>query len=319
MSKLKIVVVDCSWNAIDIEKKYLLSEAEVEGYQCKSEEEIISVCEDADAILSECAPLSKEVLKKLKKCKIISNTAVGVDNIDVETATDLGIAVANVPGYCANEVADHTMTLVLAFNRNLIGYHQMIKDKNWSMESSLSIKRISSQTIGLIGFGDIAQSVAKRAMGFGMKILVYSSQKEKVEALGLQVVGIDELLEQSDIVSIHCALNETTEGLIHKEKFVRMKKKPLLINTSRGKVVDEKDLIEALDQGWIRGAALDVLEKEPPEFSNPLFKMDNVIITPHVGFYSEEALEEVRRRSALNITNYLNENFEEVNFVNCVR
>ncbi len=319
MPELKIVVTDCSWNAIDVEKKYLPSDVSVKGYQCKSEEEVIGVCEDADAILSECAPLSKNVLEKLKKCKIISNTAVGVDNIDVKAASDLGIAVANVPGYCAGEVADHTVALMLAFNRDIIGYHQMIKNKAWRMKSVLPIKRMSTQTMGLIGFGDIAQAVARRALGFGMKLLVYSRQKEKVEAFGLQMVELDELLEQSDIVSIHCALNEKTEGLIYKEKFLKMKKKPLLINTSRGKVVDEKDLIEALDQGWIRGAALDVLENEPPNFSSPLFEMDNVIITPHAGFYSEEALEEVRRRSALNIKNYLNENYDEVSLVNGVR
>ncbi|MCG8482250.1 MAG: C-terminal binding protein [Clostridia bacterium] len=319
MPELKIVVTDCSWNVIDVEKKYLPSDASVKGYQCKSEEEVIAVCEDADAILSECAPFSKNVLEKLKKCKIISNTAVGVDNIDVEAASDLGIAVANVPGYCAGEVADHTVALMLAFNRDIIGYHQMIKNKAWRMKSVLPIKRMSTQTMGLIGFGDIAQAVTRRALGFGMKILVYSRRKEKVEAFGLQMVELDELLEQSDIVSIHCALNERTEGLIYKEKFLKMKKKPLLINTSRGKVVDGKDLIEALEQGLIRGAALDVLENEPPNFSNPLFKMENVIITPHAGFYSEEALEEVRRRSALNIKNYLNENYDEVSLVNGVR
>ncbi len=313
----KIVVTDCSWNSIEVEKKYLPEGAIVEGYQCKTEEEVLAVCKDADAILSEYAPLSKNVLRQLKNCKIISNTAIGVDNIDVDSATELGIAVANVPGYCATDVAEHTMALILAYRRNIVRYDRAVKNNVWDLESAPEMRRLTGQVLGLVGFGGISRNVATMAKSFGMRVVTYSSvPKELTDSFEVDSVDLEYLLQESDIISSHTPLNEKNRAFFNKDKFSKTKKKPLFVNTSRGGVVNEEDLIEALNNGQISGAALDVLENEPPEWSNKLLSMENVIITPHAGFYSIEALEEVRRRSALNVTNFLRGNYKNVDFLN---
>ena len=314
---MKIVITDCSWGSIDIEEKHLPKEARVIGCQCKTEKELLEVCKDADAVLSEYAPFTRDVLKEMKKCRIISNTASGVDNIDVKAAAEYNIAVANVPDYCTNEVADHTMALLLASSRNIVQYDRYIRDGIWNINCVPSMKRLSGQVLGLVGFGKIAQMVAARAMSFGISVITYKQNRNEnfVNSLNARLVGIEELSRESDIISSHLPLTEKTEGFFNKQIFSMMKKNPIFINTSRGKVVNEPDLIEALKKGIIRAAALDVLVDEPPCFNSELFNMENVIITPHAGFYSETALEEVRRRSALNITNFFNNNYNSINIL----
>lgn len=314
---LNIVVADCSWGVIDEEKKHLPEDAIVTGYQCKTEEEVIEACKEADAILAEYAPLNAQVLKSLTKCKIISNTAIGYDNIDVESAKKLGIAVTNVPGYCAPEVADHTMGLILGSNRNIVRYDKDVRNNKWEFDGVPPMKRLKGQVLGLVGFGNIAQEVAVRAQGFGLKIIAFTPNKpqELGDAFNVEFVSMEELLNESDIISAHLPLTEKTVGFFDKTKFNQMKKRPLFVNTSRGKVVNEHDLIDALKNGGISAAALDVLEEEPPDFSSQIFQFENVIITPHAGFYSETALEEVRRRSALNVKNFFDKNYEKINFV----
>lgn len=316
---MKVVIADCSWGSIDVEKKYLPPDAEVVGRQFRIEEEVLAECVDADAILAEYAPFPRSVLEKLKKCKIISNTAIGYDNIDVTAAAELNIAVANVPGYCSYEVADHAMALLLALNRNIVGYERDVRRGVWDVNSFvMPIRRLAGQTLGLIGFGGIAQKVAARAKSFGLIVLAYSPSvsREFAEARGVQLVELEELLSSADIISVHLPLKASTAGFLNKERFGLMQKKPLLINTARGKVINEEDLIAALDSGLISGAALDVMADEPPDFASPLFKFENVIITPHAGFYSETALEEVRRRSALNVTNFFAGDYSDINIVN---
>ncbi|MBF4693943.1 C-terminal binding protein [Fusibacter ferrireducens] len=315
---MKIVIADCSWGSIDIEKKFLPREAQVIACQCKTENELLEVCRDADAVLSEYAPFTRSVLKEMKKCKIISNTAVGVDNIDIKAATEYHIAVANVPDYCINEVADHTIALLLAANRNIVQYDRSVRENLWDIDVVPSMKRLNGQVLGLVGFGKIAQKVALRAMAFGLSVITYSPsiKADFINAHNVKPVDIDELLRESDIISSHMPLTEKTKDFFNKQTFSRMKKNPIFINTSRGKVVNETDLIEALKKGILRAAALDVLADEPPCFDSEIFKMDNVIITPHVGFYSEDALEEVRRRSALNITHFFNKKYDMINMLN---
>ncbi len=315
---MKIVITDCSWGSIDIEKKYLPKEAQVIGCQCKTEQDLLEVCRDADAVLAEYAPFTRDVLKEMKSCKIISNTAIGVDNIDIKAAAEYNIAVANVPDYCINEVADHTMALLLASNRNIVQYDKSVRGKIWDINYVPSMKRLSGQVLGLVGFGKIAQMVALRAMSFGISVITYKQNQNEdfVNSLNVRLVGIEELLKESDIISSHLPLTEKTEGFFDKQKFSMMKKNPIFINTSRGKVVNETDLVEALKKGIVRAAALDVLVDEPPCFDSEIFNMENVIITPHAGFYSETALEEVRRRSAQNITNFFSKSFDKINIVN---
>lgn len=316
---VKIVITDCSWGSIETEKKYLPVDAIVEGYQCKTEEEILEVCKDADAVLSEYAPLTRSVLNELKKCKIISNTSIGVDNIDVQAATEMGIAVANVPGYCAVDVAEHTMALILSSRRNIVVYDNEVKNNRWDLDSAPPMKRLSGQVLGLIGFGGISRNVATMAKSFGMKVIAHTSvPKELTDSFGVESVDLQYLLNESNIISSHIPLNDKTRNFFDMNKFEKMEKKPLFVNTSRGGVVNEDDLIEALHKGYVSAAALDVLQEEPPKSSNGLLAMENVIITPHAAFYSVEALEEVRRRSALNVTNYLKGKYEGVDLLNKV-
>jgi len=304
-----------------VEKEYLPENAVVEGYQLITEDEVIEACSDADAILSEYAPITAEALKSFKKCKIISNTAIGFDNIDVKAAEELGIAVANVPGYCAHEVADHAMSLILAVSRNIVVYDKAVRKGEWNYEIGLEMDRLEGQVLGLAGFGKIAQYVAKRAQGFGFKVIANDPfiKQEYADSLNVKLVEIDTLLAESDIISCHIPAIKDTIGYFNKEKFDKMAKCPIFVNTSRGKLVNEEDLVYALENKKIRAAALDVMIEEPPSMNNKLFTFDNVIITPHAGFFSKTALKEVRSRSAMNVTNFFQGEFNKINFVNKIK
>lgn len=314
--KLKIVIADCSWRSMDVEKAHLPQDAEVLMYQIADEDELSEACRDADAVLAEYAPFTRKVLGSLRKCRIISNSAIGYNNIDVAAAREKGIMVANVPGYCAYEVAEHTMALILAAMRNVAAYDRLVRKRIWDITAAPAMRRIAGQTLGLAGFGTIPRFVAKRAKGFEFNILAYDPyvKQETADEFGVTMVDIDELLAKSDVISCHIPMTIETGGFFNADKFSRMKNGALFINTARGGVVNEKDLCAAIKGGKLAGAALDVMENEPPSFGGGLFALDNVIITPHAGFYSEEALEEVRRRSAQNITNF----FKGSGIVHCV-
>lgn len=313
---VKIVIVDCSWNAIDVEQAQFPEDWVVEGHQCKTEEELIAVCRDADGILAEYAPVTRRVLEALERCRIISNTSTGYDNIDAASAKALGIAVANVPDYCTSEVADHTLALILAGWRNIVSYHEAVRRGVWDQDAVPTMHRLTGKTLGLVGFGHIARAVAKRAQGFGLNVIAHTAVPEELlEAHGVRRVCLDELLGTADIISSHIPYTEKTADFFNKGVFERMKKAPLFVNTSRGRVVDETALVDALERGLVGGAALDVLREEPPDFTSPLMAMKQVIITPHSAFYSVEALEECRRRSAQNVANYLQNRPDQVHLV----
>ena len=315
---MRVVIADCSWGSIDVERRYLPPHWQVEGCQCRTEADVLDACREADAVLAEYAPLSRTVIRGLNRCRIISNSAIGVDNIDLAAATEAGILVAHVPHYCAPEVADQTLALLLAVNRQIVPYHQAVRAGRWDIHGPAPMTRLEGQIMGLVGFGRIAQAVADRARGFGLKVLACDPQvPEAVMARHHALaVSLDELLEASHIISSHLPVTPATLGFFRREVFARMAQRPVFINTSRGKVVREEDLVEALKAGQVRFAALDVLEQEPPSFQSELFQLDNVLITPHVGFYSETALEEVRRRSALNVAYFFRGELEAINALN---
>lgn len=317
---MKIVVADGGWGSIEDIVQYLPEGSQILGFQCKTDSEVIEACKEADAILAEYSPISRRVLENLTSCKIVSNSAVGTDNIDIEAATEFKIAVANVPGYCSHEVADHTFALLLAANRNIVAYGRSVRNKHWDINSVPAMKRLQGQTLGLVGFGKIAQMVAQRAMSFGMTVAAYDPyiSNDYAKSNNVKILEMEEILQQSDIISLHLPLTEKTCGFFDKTKFDMMKKKPIFINTARGKIVNETDLIDALENGVISIAALDVLADEPPSFDNRLFQLENVIITPHAGFYSKTSVEELRRRCALNVTNFFKGNYNEVNILNKV-
>jgi D-3-phosphoglycerate dehydrogenase len=226
---------------------------------------------------------------------------VGVDPVDLKAATDLGIIVANVPDYCMDEVSNQAIAMILTLIRKTAFFDRKVKSHHWDFHQGVPIYRIHGKTLGLVGCGKIGLEVAKKISNFGVKVISFDPYLQKAPE-GIELTDLDTLLKESDFISIHCPLNESTRHLIGDRAFKKMEKKPILINTSRGPIIDEKALIEALEDGCLSGAGLDVLEKEPPDSQNPLLKMENVILSPHVGFYSVESISELKWRTAENIS-----------------
>ena len=314
---MKVVISDCSWNSYDIEKKALPADAEVVCAQVKTEEDILNICKDADAVLSEYGPYTRRVLEQLPKLKIIANSAMGVDNIDLEAAKELGIAVTNVPDYCFYEVAEHAMALIISALRNIVGYNKKVHQGVWDFTDTPKLYRINGSTLGMIGCGQIPRKAAVMAKGFGMNLLGYDPYlpQEVADEYGIKMVSLEELAAESDVILSHVPLMPSTEKMVGHNLFDHVKKHPVFVNTSRGGTVDHAALCEALRDGRIRTAALDVVDSEPADFNSEIFSFEDVIFTPHAAFYSETALEEVRRRSAENVTNFFAGELDKVKFV----
>lgn len=304
-NKFKVVITDCDHGSIEEEKKeFGRIAAELILAQIEEEEELIRVGTDADGLLNQYALLTRKVLETLPKCKVISRYGVGVDSVDLKAATDLGIIVANVPDYCMDEVANQTIAMILTLIRKTAFFDRKVKSGEWDFHLGIPIYRTKGKTLGLIGCGKIGLEVAKRISAFGVKVMTFDPYLEKAPE-GIELKDFDSVLKESNFISVHCPLNNSTRHLIGEKEFKKMEKKPLLINTSRGPIIDEKALIHALREGILSGAGLDVLETEPPDSQNPLLRMENVVLSPHVGFYSEESISELKRRTAKNVADVL--------------
>jgi phosphoglycerate dehydrogenase-like enzyme len=295
---------------LSIERRHMPAGAHVETFTFRGDRDaLLAACRDADAILTDYVPFDRAVLGALEGCRLISVTATGWDCVDVAAAAERGIRVAAVGEYCTDEVADHTLALLLALNRRLLAYHRQVQDgHSWRWNEVQGLKRLAGQTLGLVGFGRIGQAVCRRALGFGMKVLACDPRVDAaaVRRFGAEPLGFDELLARSDIISLHSNLDAGSRGLLNGAAFETMKRKPLLINVARGALLVEADLVDALDRGLIAGAALDVLAEDSPDLGHhPLVGRADVLLTPHVAFYSESALEDLRRISALNIREFL--------------
>jgi len=304
-SEYRVVITDCDHGSIREEKEeFDRMGAELILAQVREEEELIRVGKEADGLINQYALLTRRVFENLQKCKVVARYGVGVDSIDLRAATDLGIIIANVPDYCIDEVASHAVAMMLTLTRKTAFFDRKVKSSQWDFRQGTPIHRIQGKTLGLIGCGKIGFEVAKRISAFGVKVMAFDPYiqrtGEKIELTDLETV-----LRKSDFISIHCPLNESTWHLVGEQEFKKMERKPLLINTSRGPIVNEKALIQALEEGRISGAGLDVLETEPPDSKNPMLKMENVIFSPHVGFYSEESISELKRRTARNVSDVL--------------
>ena len=301
-------MTDPRWPNLRCEEEHLGDIAELRKFNCKSEDELIASCAGADALLVTYAPITEKVISHLKKCKVISVYAIGLDMVDVGAATDAGIPVTHVPNYCIEEVCDHAMALLLAAARKiLVGHKSVVQDGQWNWRLVQPIHRLRGKTLGLIGFGKIPRAVAVRAMSFGLRVMAFDPYTADADfkSAGVVKAGLEDLLRRSDFVSIHTPLTPETKGLINSVRLRMMKPTAVIISTSRGPIVEEAALARALDEGVIAGAALDVLEVEPPTKDNPLMRKDNVILTPHAGFYSEESVEELRSTAAKNVRRVL--------------
>jgi len=301
----RVVIIDCDHGSIEEEKEeFGRMGAELLLAQVQKEEDVIRACKEADGLLDQYALLNRRVLENLPKCKVVSRYGVGVDSVDLKTATDLGIIVANVPDYCMDEVADQTLSMLLGLIRKTAFFDRKVKSGQWDFRIGIPIYRIKGKTMGLVGCGKIGLEVAKRISAFGVRVITFDPYLEKAPQ-GIELTDFDTLLKESDFISVHCPLNGSTKHLIGEKAFKKMGKKPFLLNTSRGPIVDENALIQALKKGLISGAGLDVLENEPPDPLNLLLQMENVILNPHVSFYSVESISELKRRTAKNVADVL--------------
>jgi D-3-phosphoglycerate dehydrogenase len=291
-AKPKVVLTDYVWESLDVEKKTLEGLADLVPLQTKKPEEFLTQAEDCDALLNTYAgPITAEVMARMGKCRIIARYGIGVDTIDLDAATRAGIIVTNNPTYCIEEVAEHTMALVLACARKVAVYDRLVRGGRWELPPGKPMFRLSGRTLGLVGFGNIARQVAVRAAAFGMHILFADPfvQDAKSDSPGNKV-GLHDLLGESDFVSLHPPLLPDTRRMINEDALLRMKSTAFLVNCSRGPIVDTDALVRALDAKTIAGCALDTTDPEPLPDPHPLRGRDNVIITPHVAWYSEQAL-----------------------------
>ena len=290
--KAKVVITDYVWESLDVEKKTLGNLAELVAMKTKKPEEFLAEAADCDALLNTYAgPITADVMSKMPKCRIIARYGIGVDTIDLDAATRAGIIVTNNPTYCIDEVAEHTMALLLACARKIALYDRLVRAGRWELSPGKPIYRMVGRTLGLVGFGNIARQVAVRAAAFGMNVLyadpfVKDGQfKEPGEK-----VALDALLAESDFVSLHPPLTPETRKLMNDAAFSKMKPSAFLINCARGPVIDTDALVRALDAKKIAGCALDTTDPEPLPDPHPLRGRDNVIVAPHAAWYSEQAM-----------------------------
>ena len=300
--KYKVMITDTCFPDTDIERNELEKiDAELIVSEGTDEKTLIETGKDCDGIIFDYAQITDEILSNLPKCKVAARYGIGVNTIDIDAASRNGIMVANVPDYCLDEVSDHAIALSLACSRRITQYNDRTKNKEWDVTSIGPVYRMEGKNFCLYGLGNIAQKVAAKAKVFNFNIFAYDpyvGDEIFKKASVKRVESLEELASIADVLSIHAPLTAETKFSINADIFKLMKKNSILINTSRGPVVNEKDLIEALKQKMIMGAGLDVLMEEPPKENSELLELDNVIVTPHVAFYSAEAEEELRRRVA---------------------
>src|SRR5260221_4596666 len=267
--------------------------AEIVEIAAASEDAFVDAAHDADALYAKGRPITKRIIDGLERCKVITLGSVGADSVDIAAATARGIPVTNIPDTFIEEVADHAMTLILATYRRLVVQDRLVRDGRWKEGRPMlyAFPRLMGQTLGVIPFRHVARAVALRAPPFRVHMLAYDPFVEELvmSPYGVEPVSLSELLQRSDIVSMHAPATADAQHMLKEEQFRLMKKGALFINTGRGPTVDEAALIKALQEGWIAGAGLDVLETEPPGGNNPLLGMDNVILTAHVASASSPA------------------------------
>ena len=318
MALRKVVIITGARTLLSDEEWQKLG-AEPTATLCRTEEEVIAAAYDADAIITHSIPVyipvTRKVIEKLEKCRLIHDTGTGYEGIDVQAATDCGICVSNIADYAAEEVAEHTMTLLLACGRKIARLDRAVRAGKWTATGRAEFYRflppmfrITGQTLGIIGLGAIGQLVVPKAKGFGMRVIAFDPylSEEKFKELGVESVSMDELLAESDFVSLNSPLTEETRNLISTGQLKKMKPTAYLINCSRGEVLDTEALIAALEDNVIAGAGLDVIPGETMELDHPLLKFENVTFTPHTAYFSAHVDPERRRRTIMQLQQAFN-------------
>jgi len=292
VAKAKVVITDYVWESLDVEKATLGGLAELVALKTKTPDEFLPYAADCDALLNTYAgPIAAEAMARMPACKIIARYGIGVDTIDLDAATAAGIIVTNNPTYCIEEVAEQAMALILACARKVAVYDRLVRGGKWDLAPGKPIFRLSGSTLGLVGFGHIGQQVAARALAFGMRVLFFDPAVAAApRGLNAEKADLPTLLRQADFVSLHPPLLPQTRKMIDDETLRLMKPTAYLINCARGPIVDTEALVRALDARVIAGCALDTVDPEPLPDPHPLRGRENVIITPHAAWYSEQAM-----------------------------
>jgi D-3-phosphoglycerate dehydrogenase len=275
--------------------------ASVQKFNCSNESQVVMAARNAHVILCDASPITRNVISPLSQLVGVVEYGIGYDNIDVNAATERGVVVCNVPDFMTAEVADHAVALILALARKLHQISPSTRVGEWNWRKFRPINSLDGKTVGIVGFGNIGRQVADRMRSFRTQVIAYDPyvSHEMMERLGAKSMSLDDLLKTSDIVSIHVPLTRETKQLIGKKELALMKDTAILVNTSRGSVIDQETLITSLRNGKIAAAGLDVLAKEPPISNDPVLRLENVIVTPHIGWYSEQSSSRLQENAAL--------------------
>ena len=311
MPSKKALITDYVWPNIDVEADVLRA-ADVEPVIAPdtSEDTLASLAADADIIMFCFAKVTPNVLRAAKKCVVASRYGIGVDNIHIPTATELGIVVTNIPDYCMDEVTDHAIGMILALNRRLGPHDTEVKSGGWaSVVLDQPMHRTSGATFGILGFGRIGRSIADKVAGFGMNIIAYDPIIEPGQTIdGVEISSFKDVLKRSHFITVHTPLTPETEGMIGPNELAMMMPGSIIVNCARGGIIQEEALADALKSGHLAGAGLDVLEPAPPPEDHPLLSAPNIIITPHTAFFSQASTIELERRTAEEAIRVLNGN-----------
>ncbi len=304
MAKFKVAVTDQVFPSVDVERS-LLAKIDAELTVLSGTiDEVLPHARGADALLNTYLPFDRDAIAQLDQCRIIARYGIGIDNIDLAAARDANIVVTNVPDYCVEEVATHALALILSLVRRVHEGDALARKGQWGLDGLRPIARMSELTVGLVGYGRIARQLGDVLSALGSSLLVFDPYLTPDAVGNARLVGLDELLQAADIVSLHAPLTDDTRGIIGARELGLMPQHAILVNTSRGPLVALKDLADALQAGEIRAAALDVFEQEPPNVEQ-LRDIPNLLMTPHMAYYSESAIQESQQKAATQIIKVL--------------
>ncbi|WP_020612076.1 C-terminal binding protein [Sediminispirochaeta bajacaliforniensis] len=292
-----VAQVDYDYPDTRIEREIIeAAGGELKSAHLRDEQELIDFAADADAVIVQYAPITRNVLEHLPSCKIVSRYGIGIDNVDVVAAQELGIYVAHNPEYCIDEVSDHALAMIMTLQRQIASGTDLVKQGMWDFTKLTPIKASSQTTIGIIGFGHIGRRIAQKLQAVGFPCIAHDPyvSQETFDSHGVRRVALPYLMQYADCITVHCSLTDETKNLVDAAMIGLMKPEAYIVNTSRGPVIDVDALSLALRQGKVRGAALDVLPEEPPKSFEEIAHLPSLLLTPHIAFYSETAIVELR-------------------------
>jgi D-3-phosphoglycerate dehydrogenase / 2-oxoglutarate reductase len=295
------LIARAAFPSIEIERGILAAvEVDVVDGRFTPDDQLSDLCRQADGVLTDYFEVRRPLIEQMERCRVICQYGVGLDHVDVDAATERGIVVTHTPDYCTDEVADHTLALLLSLWRKIIPLNASVRSGNWDYNFAAPLFRSSGRILGLVGFGRIARSLAAKAQAIGFTVLAFDPwiRPDVAQAHHVELCELRILLQRSDLVSLHAPLTAVTHRLFGEEQLRLMKPTAFLLNTSRGALIDQSALTRALREGWIAGAGLDVLEEEPPDPRDPLLQLPNVVVTPHAAFFSRESLVAVQTQAA---------------------